>query len=321
MCVLRIIVRGKISFDPDIIIFSKKEIIIMLIRDIDTKELNSIRHLISLETYEKLKASKSFALAAFEDKNKPYVGALTYKKLVYGESNNEILIESVFVDEAYRKMGVCSLLTGALESKIISDGAFDGISINIPLPELSGVASIYASFGYVHRADGNQIFTLPKASVLNTPIMEQLSNMKTKYAVLSFENTPLADLNEFYKKFEGTFPEWLNPNFYGGILQKDASFLLLGNNGNPEAFISCSLLSDGQLYLGGIYVHKNEGLKVAALLSALARRLEKRKDIVSITFSAATKDSLRLADRIINECDKTPYRQVVSNYYKDLSGQ
>ncbi|MBQ7706654.1 MAG: GNAT family N-acetyltransferase [Lachnospiraceae bacterium] len=282
-----------------------------------------IRSMVTKDVYMHLVNNEADVLCAWElDKVKRRlepIGTLVYSSSYYSydDKNSEIFIESLFVDEAFRRCGVGRGLLNEMENIVVGMNGISGLSVNIPIPELENEASLFISNGYEHRLDGNVIYKINAMDVSNIPFFAKIKRYRKRYNVLPFNSVTKQELNKLYGLFDVKLPEWLNPSTYGGVLQNDLSFMVIQDD-RVGGFFASSLYPDDELYIGGIYVDNKDGMMVAALLSEFFYSLSKRTDIKTIIFAAATEEGNNLAKHIFRDYDGKYDVQVISNFYKNL---
>ena len=285
--------------------------------------LYMIRSMVTHDVYINLVNNESNVLCAWEmdrikRKFEP-IGALVYSSSSYSydDNSNELLIESVFVVESFRRRGVGLELLNEMKKVAHETEGISGLCVNIPMPELKNEASLFLKNGFEHRIDGNIIYRINKSEINNIPFFDKIKKYKSRYKASSFNSVTNTELGKLYKMFDEGLPEWLNPATYGGVLQKDLSFLIIKED-KVEGFLAASLYPNGELYLGGIYVCNKDGLMVASLLEAFVNSLRVRADIKTIMFAAATKEGDDLIKHILKDYKSKYWVQVVSDYYIKL---
>jgi GNAT superfamily N-acetyltransferase len=295
----------------------------MKIQILEKSRLKSIQPLVPDYAYASVFHNIATAVCAYDensdgDSERP-VGALVYSMApdVFENGEREYLIDSLYVAADRRREGVAKALVQYLERLAALDDNVTGISINLPIPELSDVAEVFKALRFKHRMDGNRIYRVPVKVVLALPALEAFAEAAMKCHIESFNKANNVSLNRFFRKFGSEIPEWLNPLTYGGELQKDLSFV--GYTGDEiTSFLACTIYEPGVLYLGGMYTPNSAGLLAGALLSYLEDALIKRKDIHTLIFSAATDASDALARHVFKKTKEEDYVQVMSNFYKSI---
>ena len=282
-----------------------------------------IRPMVTKDVYMHLINNEADVLCAWElDKVKRRlepIGTLVYSSAYYSydDESNEIMIESVYVAEDFRRQDIGLKLLNEMEKAVTDMEGISGLSINIPIPELENEASLFINNGYEHRLDGNVVYKINAMDISNIPFFAKIKKYKKKYNVSAFNKVTKQELNKLYRLFDVKLPEWLNPSTYGGTLQNDLSFILIKDD-EVKGFLAASLYPENELYLGGIYVDNKDGMMVAALLSEFVYSLSKRTDIKTIIFAAATEEGNNLAKHILKDYEGEYWRQVISNFYKKL---
>ena len=298
----------------------------MHIESIPLIRLKSIRLLVPYDEYLELKSGRASAIAAFADDAREgespltAIGALVYAQSPYSEISqiSEILISSIYVKEEFRCRGIGSKLVKYLEESIAVKAYKTGISINFIMPEQSRAAGLFMRNGYNHRVDGNRIYNIPTIEIFKEPEVKKLIDVADKCRIISFEQASNTLLNELYGRFGKEIPGYLAPDTYGGVLQKDLSFLTVDKD--RISFLAASLYPMGELFLGGLYVSNHNGFTVAALLGKLIKKLADRDDINSVLLSAANDTSDKIVHRIFRQPEAINDCQIVTNYYKEMIG-
>ena len=282
-----------------------------------------IRTMVTKDVYMHLVNNESDVLCAWEldrvkRKLEP-VGAIVYSisSYSYDDKSNEIMIESVYVAENYRRQGIGLELLRELEKMVEEMEGVNGLCVNIPMPELKNEAALFINNGFEHRVDGNVIYRINAGDIKSIPFFNKLKRLRKNYNPTSFAETSKYDLNKLYNMFDNSLPEWLNPATYGGTLQKDLSFVILKKE-EVKGFLASSLYPEGELYLGGIYVGNKDGEMVASLLNSLVIKLLTRPDIKTILFAAATNEGNNLVKHILKDYEGEYWMQVVSDFYKKI---
>ncbi|MBO6114504.1 MAG: GNAT family N-acetyltransferase [Lachnospiraceae bacterium] len=282
-----------------------------------------IRPMVTKDVYMHLINNEADVLCAWElDKIKRKlepIGTLVYSSAYYSydDKSNEIMIESIYVAEDFRRQDIGLKLLKEMEKTVSEMDGINGLSINIPIPELENEASLFINNGDEHRVDGNIIYKINAMDIGNTPFFSKIKKYKKKYNVSAFNKVTRLEQGKLYKLFDNGVYEWLNPSTYGGVLQNDLSFMVIKDN-SVKGFLASSLYPEGELYLGGIYVDNKDGMTVAALLNELADSISRRPDIKTIIFAAATDEGDNLTKHILKDYNGKYWVQVISNFYKKL---
>lgn len=290
-----------------------------MIWPISPDEISSIRTLIPAKMYKAVEEQKSYAIGVYDNEHMEAIGVVVFcdapkTKALEG---NEMLIQSVFVKEEFRYRGACSMLLKEAEDLARQMGGYTGMSVNIPVPERNDAVAIFGSAGYKHRADGNRIYRIPVADFSDSEVMDTFETDLKRSQVYSFSELGREDLEKLYETLDTEVPAWLHPKNYGGQLQKDFCFVCIKGEA-VTGYLACTIYEKGDLYIGGIYMKKKGGLAVVALLGAFMKQMKARRDIVSVTFSAATEDGENLAKDLFEIANLKPTPIVVANYYKEL---
>ena len=295
----------------------------MQIKKLTNDLLYMIRSMVTKEVYMHLINNESDVLCAWEldrvkRKLEP-VGALVYSSssYTYEEKSNEIMIESLYVSEGFRRQGIGLELLKEIEKMAAGMKGINGLCVNIPMPELKDEAMLFLNNGFEHRVDGNVIYRINAADINKISFFRRIRRYSRKYNALPFDKVSKSELNELYGKFDTRIPKWLIPETYGGKLQTDISFIAKRNEA-VKGFLASSLYPNGELYLGGIYVGNKDGIMVAGLLNAFAEKLAERSDIKTILFAAATKEGDTLVKHILRDFEGEYWMQVVSDFYKKI---
>ncbi len=282
-----------------------------------------IRPMVTKDVYMHLINNEADVLCAWElDKIKRKlepIGTLVYSSAYYSydDKSNEIMIESIYVAEDFRRQDIGLMLLKEMEKTVYDMDGINGLSINIPIPELENEASLFINNGYEHRVDGNIIYKINAMDIGNIPFFSKIKKFKKRYNVSAFNKVTRLEQGKLYKLFDNGVYEWLNPSTYGGVLQNDLSFMVIKDN-SVKGFLASSLYPEGELYLGGIYVDNKDGMMVAALLNELADSISRRPDIKTIIFAAATDEGDNLTKHILKDYNGKYWVQVISNFYKKL---
>ena len=298
----------------------------MYTRAVPVSSLNKICDLVPYDVYLELEKATAVAIVAMPDdadaeSPEKALGALVYTRSPYSEISKvpEILIDSIFVKEEYRCMGVGSYLLRSFEEGVSSKGLVRGISVNFNIPEQKRVAELFIRNGYSHRADGNRIYRISRKEIFKEPEIKQLLYAIDSCDVISFDKAPNTLMNDLYSRFGKEIPEYLSPHYYGGKPQKDLSFVTLQDE--KISFVATSLYPKGELFLGGLYVSNHNGYTVAALLGNLIKGIFFRSDITSVLITAANEDSDKIVKQIFKHEEGIKPCQVVTNYYKEMNGE
>ncbi len=294
----------------------------MRIEVIPVNKLDQISFMVPYDVYEDLSGKRAVALGAFADegdKNLPegILGVIVYRDSPYSDilGYTEVFLAALFVEEEFRGQGIGSFLLDGLHNILEKAGKVQGISVNLVFPEQKRVSDFFSRRGYEHRIDGNKIYKIPREKIVRDPGLLKLTRACKKCRISSFSDTSNHVLNSLYSKFGDGIPDYLSPDTYGGILQKDLSFVVTEGD-EPVAFLASSLYPGKELFLGGIFSSKNDGITVAALIGALVASLSYKGDIDTVLFSAATEAGERIVQSALKNVKSIENYQVVSNYFK-----
>ena len=288
-----------------------------MIVEITPSSADSYKRYLSGEKIEDIKNKTKIGLSIYTGKD-VLGGAAVYsmtESLFDEEGKNLYLEDIIFLPGQNRILLMMELLSFLTD--IYSRDGYSGMVTTLTIPDRKDYEPLFMACGMEKLMDGNDIITIPRASIGEIPVPKRKMDKKNE-AVLSMDNMFDAERRRFLSCFRKDLPQGLAPENIPGKLLWDYSFFILTAEGDYAGFLLSSDLGDGTLYIGSMFVGKAYRYTAIYLIMALYVKFSEtdgKRRFNRIMYATASSEAANLSERMLKSCSGDVREQHIHNFY------
>lgn len=289
-----------------------------MIKMIAPGEADEFKSCFTPEVLARINNKQEMGIGALSDNNEP-MGAvsLSISDAIEGEEGRNLILEYFFILPKYRRAGVFRSILEFIRDKVKD---MKGIIVQTVVPDMENEEAVFEALGFSRLEDGNDVVSFPISGMDNSILSDEKTTMLQEDVVPLNELLP-AERKTFLKAFEADLPAGLKPDNIPGKLLPDHSFVYITKKGLYGGFLLSSILEDGTLYLGSLFVKPEYSHMAIVLLSALylqARNPKNKYKFSRIMYATASPEASRLSGKMLEWCETEVTEKHIHNYYKEL---
>ena len=235
---------------------------------------------------------------------------------LFHEEGMNLYLEDIILLPGHNHMLLMMELLSFL-TNIYSHEGYSGMVSTLTIPDREDYEPLFLACGMEKLMDGNDIITIPRASVGKIPVPKRkLDDRNT--AVLSMDSMFDVERRNFLARFGKDIPLGLSPENIPGKLLWDYSYAFLTEEGKYGGFLLSSDLGGGILYIGSMYVEKAYKYIAIYLIMALYDKFfeeDSKKRFNRIMYATASSEAAGLSERLLKSCIGNVREQCIHNFY------
>jgi GNAT superfamily N-acetyltransferase len=206
-----------------------------------------------------------------------------------------LVINSVFVDETVRDRGAGTLLID--ETKALSQKLGTVLCARCAYPSQREIEAFFVKNGFRGPVAGNSLFSVPFKAIRQSNFMQR--DFSDANSPFPFHEAPREAVFEYISRIGNEIPAFVSLEHAWGKPIPEAT-LVCFHDGSICAFIICTALDDGSVYLNSLYAEKAHSQSINVLVQAAMRALCEKSGKGDVLHVAAhNEDGLKIIRQLL----------------------